>query len=320
MSSGQPLQFTAPTGMLMNVNIPPGVLPGQSFVFEVPDTPVPMGSPMPTGTVPMGTVVDLPVQASRLPAAQKFAECAISFEPLHAAPVGFFVDKSGRRVSQHYFTRAAAEQWLSSGNGMCPVTRRPIAKVLTVPNVLENPNGWFAAVDVDRNGVLTRVEAVEALKSQFAVDVEALDAAVSDPKHWMWERWDINGDGHLTRDELLAPGGLVSCVQELFPAPANARGGGSGAPPISDRARWFDYWDSPSSGGDGSGSLEREEVVRALLKTLNVTSDAAAVMQMRSTVDAIWAIFDTDGSGSIERREYLQPDGLADTIVATMAL
>ena len=37
------------------------------------------------------------------------------------------------------------------------------------------------------------------------------------------------------------------------------------------------------------------------------------------TVQAIWSIFDTDGSGSIERGEFLRPnEGLADTILATL--
>ena len=58
--------------------------------------------------------------------------------------------------------------------------------------------------------------------------------------------------------------------------------------------------------------------MRALVKTLRLSTDAASVQQMRSTIDAIWGIFDTDGSGTTERREFLQADGLADTIVATL--
>ena len=76
----------------------------------------------------------------------------------------------------------------------------------------------------------------------------------------------------------------------------------------------YDYWDE-----DRSGSLEQEEVVRALLKTLQLTTDQERVAEMRSTVAAIWPIFDADGSGSIDRAEFLAPgDGLADTIVAQM--
>jgi len=41
---------------------------------------------------------------------------------------------------------------------------------------------------------------------------------------------------------------------------------------------------------------------------------------MRSTVQAIWPIFDADNSMSIDRQEFLQPDGLADTVIANMGL
>ena len=42
----------------------------------------------------------------------------------------------------------------------------------------------------------------------------------------------------------------------------------SGVPDMADKARWYEYWDE-----DGSGTLEKEEVVRALLKTLKLTQD-----------------------------------------------
>ena len=69
---------------------------------------------------------------------------------------------------------------------------------------------------------------------------------------------------------------------------------------------------------DNSGCLEQDEVVRALMKTLRITADPGRVQEMRSTVAAIWPIFDPDGSNSIDRREFLMADGLADTILATM--
>jgi len=65
-------------------------------------------------------------------------------------------------------------------------------------------------------------------------------------------------------------------------------------------------------------------VVRGLLKTLHSTASPARVTparvtELRATIEAVWGIFDTDGSGTIERAEFLQADGLADTIVATLA-
>ena len=66
------------------------------------------------------------------------------------------------------------------------------------------------------------------------------------------------------------------------------------------------YWDE-----DENGSLDKEEVTRALLKTLGLTSDQERVQQMRAAVEAIWPIFDTDGSQSIDRDEFLKAgDGL----------
>ena len=111
--------------------------------------------------------------------------------------------------------------------------------------------------------------------------------------------------------ELLAPQGLVAYVRTAF----ERRGGPGAIPDIrSDKEGWYRYWDE-----DNSGTLEKEEVVRALLKTLGLTSDQPRVQQMRATIDAIWPIFDTDGNNSIDREEFLAPnEGLADTIIATV--
>lgn len=68
------------------------------------------------------------------------------------------------------------------------------------------------------------------------------------------------------------------------------------------------------------------------------------VQSIRSTIDAVWCLFDTDGSGSVDREEFLRPGegapnchmlwskcgergsetlvcaGLADTILAQVQL
>ena len=334
MRAGQPMQFTTPGGQQLQVVIPVGVQPGQSFVFQVPaavtappahpvvdavpigsnfvpmgtSSAVPMGDFIPIGgnSVPMG----LPVEARTLPPAQRYAECPICYEPLHLAPVGVFLNASGGRVSNHFFNLEAARGWLAGGNGLCPLTRQPIGRVLPVPDVRTDPDGWFKACDVDGDGRLSRAEAIECIKAQFPLDVAALDSAVSDGNHWLWEQWDIDRSGWLERDELLAPTGLVNSVSQMF---ATERARAAAAPDMRrDKAAWFDFWDE-----DRSGELDKEEVVRALLKTFGLTSDQSQVASMRSTVHAIWPIFDADGSGSIDRAEFVQPDGLADTVLAT---
>ena len=72
--------------------------------------------------------------------------------------------------------------------------------------------------------------------------------------------------GTLERHELLQqPHGLVASVRTLFPPP-----GSHGPIPEmrTDKSAWYDFFDE-----DRSGSLEQEEVVRALIKTLGLSTD-----------------------------------------------
>ena len=85
------------------------------------------------------------------------------------------------------------------------MTRAPIASVLAVPSILDDPQGWFAAVDIDGDGRLSVLEVIECLKAQLPVDNSALDAAAADTNHWMWQQWDSDRSGFIERDELLQP-------------------------------------------------------------------------------------------------------------------
>lgn len=280
----------------------PAVPPRAQSLYNCLSTPASAPSP----AAPRSAT---PPSASR-PTAVKHAECPICFEPLHQAPVGVFLDRQGRRISRHFFNLAAAQEWLRSGSGMCPMTRAPIASVLAVPSILDDPQGWFAAVDIDGDGRLSVLEVIECLKAQLPVDNSALDAAAADTNHWMWQQWDSDRSGFIERDELLQPQGLAAYVRTAF-----AQQEQRGPPDIkADKNAWYEFWDE-----DNSGSLEKEEVVRALLKTLRMTHDPQQVQMMRNSIDAVWCVFDDDGSGSIERDEFLRPgDGLADTIIATV--
>jgi hypothetical protein len=40
---------------------------------------------------------------------------------------------------------------------------------------------------------------------------------------------------------------------------------------------------------------------------------------MSGVVAAVWTVFDTDGSGEIDRQEFVNTDGLADAIIANMS-
>lgn len=241
-------------------------------------------------------------------AAVEHAECPICFEELHSAPSGVFVDANRRRVSQHFFNYNAATKWLQEKKS-CPITRNPAAAVMLVPDIRRDPRGWFKVVDMDGDGKLSRKEVVEVLKAQLPIDYRRLEQEAL--KGDLWRMWDTNGNGFLEEQELLGDQGLVNYVASVF-----QQGSPQSAPPDikTNRIAWFQHFDE-----DYSGSLEQGEVVRALIKTLHLSSQQMdAVCEC---IEAIWPIFDTDGSGSIERDEFLLPcNGLADTIIAQLGI
>ena len=105
---------------------------------------------------------------------------------------------------------------------------------------------------------------------------------------------------------------------------------------------WFAHWDE-----DGSGTLDKQEVTRALVKTLlsseseaswtrararrardrrrtpsdvdvdvyegasygRLLTAVAAAREARRVVDAIWPVFCADGSAGVDRAAFLAPDG-----------
>ena len=108
--------------------------------------------------------------------------------------------------------------------------------------------------------------------------------------------------------ELFAADGLL--------AYARSRRGGTRdgePPPLSQPDQWFSFWDY-----DGSGDLTKNELRRALSKTFGLTGDVAKIGAMGETLDACWGVFDTDGSGAIDRAEFSQPGGLGETLAASL--
>jgi hypothetical protein len=82
------------------------------------------------------------------------------------------------------------------------------------------------------------------------------------------------------------------------------------APPLTDPYSWFDYYDR-----DASNTLDQEEVISGLYKTIQVaqknsssaSADAdggsctstATVGAIRESIQAIWPAFDIDGNGQV---------------------
>ena len=80
-----------------------------------------------------------------------------------------------------------------------------------------------------------------------------------------------------------------------------------------NKEAWFIFWDE-----DNSKSLEKEELFRALKYTFKLEQNMEILFAMKETLYSIFPIFDTDNSGSIEMDEFICPNGVADTIIATL--
>lgn len=76
---------------------------------------------------------------------------------------------------------------------------------------------------------------------------------------------------------------------------------------------WFDFWDT-----DGNGSLDQQEVQRALMKTFCIGGDVCRVQTMRETLEAVWVLFDIDGNNSIDIHEFTMANGLGETLLLSL--
>ena len=240
MSPGQTVTFPSTSGgQMFTTVIPVGVEAGQTFVVEVPQQEPP---PTPPPDVPMGLPVSpmrsRSLRAPRAPVAStapldtatgaspvaptwqdgqalRHAECPICFEPLASGPVGVFL-AGGRRVSNHFFNLGAAQEWLRSGNGsrFAEIRRdsprfaeirlsgrrgapargraegRPLLRTFSDPSPCSSEP--FSEPSC-RHCPLTRLP----ISSVLAVpDLRA------DLQAW-WRVVDVNGDGRLSRHELI---------------------------------------------------------------------------------------------------------------------
>ena len=170
-----------------------------------------------------------------------------------------------------------------------------------------DPSGWFTVIDTSNNGELSLKEIIEGLKISVNLDWRRIELDSAR----LFSRWDTDGNGEVSYEEFIE--NVFPYLQRHYPgaylAPVSP-------PDISQHPQtWFEYWDE-----DGSMSLEKGEIVRALIKTFRLTNGPDLARNIADTLDSIWCIFDTDGSGSIEMDEFLTPDGLCDSILASLSL
>ena len=237
------------------------------------------------------------------------AECPICFDELCSEQcVSFNNDNSSSRSCGHYFHEACASSLISRE---CPICRQQFSRISRIPNPLQDPEGWFLWTDSDGDGSLSFDEICSGLQCQLPLDWNRICADTDS----LWGRWDSDGSGGISLREFVNPEtGVLSYIRRMYPTATRD------IPNITThKLAWFSYWDE-----DGSNALEKGEVLRAFIKTFRLKRKGdqgrELTEKISSVVEAVWPVFDTDMSGSIDKDEFLSRDGLADTIVATLQM
>lgn len=242
-------------------------------------------------------------------AARRHSECAICFEPMHVRPVGSLLKAVGpnfKRSCKHFFHTYC----VSDVKPMkCPICRENYKKIESMPDPRTHPIEWFRFIDTDGSGRLSFDEIIEGLNCVLPIE----SVRIHSEAQALWQLWDTNKDHSLSIDEFMAKKDsllsyLLSHFSKSDPQP-------KGDPPTLSRETleaWFQYWDE-----NDSNSLDKSEVVRALIKTLRMEQgvDVAAV---NSIIDATWFLFDGDGNGTIDIGEFVKRDSLGDTLLMTL--
>jgi Ca2+-binding EF-hand superfamily protein len=303
-----------------NNNNVEGYVPFSYLQFVQPSAPVGVTRPIraaPTSTTTTTTSNNNP--PSRISSSTgggqhisiEHAECAICCEALHALPCCVFTNASSKRTCRHFLHLACANTLIRSGLMQCPICRAQFRGVLPVPDFDKEPKKWFEIVDFDGNKSLSQTEVIEVFKALLPIDYRRLEREVET----FWPRWDQNRSGELDFKEICDPqNGLLVYVRNTF---KNGSGSSSKIPTLTPTTKreWFAFFDE-----DSSGSLSQDEVTRALIKTFlpGASQNLEKLREMRSSVMAVWSLFDLDGSGEIDIHEFCARDGLADTIIASL--
>ena len=184
-------------------------------------------------------------------------ECPECFDPLYVKPVAVLCSAGSQaRICSHYFHLDCVS---INKRSSCTVCSKHFEEVRPMPNPVEKPEDWFAVVDTDSDGQLGFEELLDGLKAQLALDWRKIDIDADN----LWSKWDPDGSGTISKNEFLDPTrGVLAYLQQNYPLNVTF------SPPPSikqDKGAWFDFWDE-----DKSGSLDKGEVARALIKTFKV--------------------------------------------------
>ena len=291
----------------LEVKVPRSIKPGQEFRVKV--GPQSIYLICPANVKPGGVVrFKMPDASEEVPPPQPapisspavdHAECPVCFAEMVSKPVST-LKYQGRRACTHFVHFACARALFDSGMLHCPVCHSSMDTYVLLPSPVDDPMGWFDAVDFDGNKRLSRMEVAEVIKATCRIDWRQFDKDMDQ----LWTKWSKSGEGDLSFYEVE---GLLKYVNDTFkPAPEKA----VHAPPVSDKKAWFEFFDE-----DKSGYLDQDEVFRGIVKSQDFSEDLEKVRHLQESIEVLWVICDSDGSGFIELEEFLVAGGLADQLV-----
>jgi hypothetical protein len=218
-------------------------------------------------------------------------ECPICFDPLYMSTPMAFVDTEGRLVCPHFLCSAcsqcvAAAASTASPKLRCPECRRSAPATLPLPRLGDDPLGWFEFFG-GPDGVVSTSMLIKATSALLPVDADKLSAAVDNGS--LCDEWPL-ADQRESRS--LGPNvGFVDFLASGFYMWLHRHEGEhfccnrlGRLPHLSNRVEWFRFWNTNST-----GAMSREELFRAVLRTLDVCSlDRDRVRELRHHVGLFW--------------------------------
>jgi hypothetical protein len=251
-------------------------------------------------------------------------ECPVCTFELHKFNVAT-VRRFSRRTCRHYFHHECASYLLRESKGKkrgasCPVCGVCFSEAQKMPSLQSDPRGWFGACDADFGGELSDVEVIEALGAVLPVNRKKLEKNV----RGHWHEWDPDGDGTITLQEFCMPGtgmrdwmlGHIDLLQSAKQAAGKEGTISHKDIPKLDHnpLKWFRYWDT-----DKSGTLERDELIRSLIRTFCVDALGKPLLtrafDMRESASCIWQSLGYSPFDQVNFDEFVKPYGLMDQFV-----
>ena len=245
-------------------------------------------------------------------------DCAICFNALSSEPVSCMFSGRGARCP-HYMHDRCLQNWIESERlkqrpTSCPTCRFQFDEKQILPDPLEDTRGFFDMLDVNGDKSLSKVEVINGLKACLEIPASVIEFVCDTA----WSQWDKDASGTICFEEMTDHHkGLIGFLRRKKEEVGAAKQGKEIIPCIRTRPEeWFAHWDH-----DGSLTLDKAEVKRAVIKTLgSISRNPINAVDVADYLDWTWdaAMDSTPGDGHITFLEFMAANGLHAQISANL--